>query len=81
MRKLMGCLSFGVAAQEKQLLMLAAQNGGVLTVAMVCANSALTIDESEEALDRMAKRSVADLEIDENGVSVYRFIGLLPAKR
>ena len=56
---------------EAEILRLAMQQGGRLTVVEVATTLALAPEAAKEALDSLAEREVADLEITDAGVIVY----------
>jgi hypothetical protein len=58
---------------EAEILRLAMQQGGRLTAVEVAAALALPSESAKAALDSLAEREVADLEITDAGVIVYSF--------
>jgi hypothetical protein len=58
---------------EAEILRLAMQQGGRLTVVEVATALALPPEAAKETLDSLAEREVADLEITDAGVIVYAF--------
>ena len=63
--------------RQKEVLRLAAQNGGQLSVSQLCNMSSLSLDDSQQALDDMMRKQVADIIVDDDGAIFYRFQGLL----
>ena len=58
---------------EAEVLRLAMQHGGRLTVVEVASALALPSESAKAVLDSLAEREVADLEITDKGVIVYAF--------
>jgi hypothetical protein len=58
---------------EAEVLRLAMQQGGRLTVVEVASALALPAESVKETLDSLAERELADLEITDKGVIVYAF--------
>ena len=58
---------------EAEILRLAMQHGGRLTVVEVAAALALPSESAKQVLDSLAEREIADLEITDAGVIVYSF--------
>jgi len=59
--------------QESELLRLAGEHGGRLTVVEVVRDMAVTHSEAEELLRSLQVRGFAEIEITEGGMLVYRF--------
>jgi hypothetical protein len=58
---------------ESEILRLAGQHGGRLTAVEVASDMAISPEAAKEALDSLALREVADLEVTDSGVIVYAF--------
>jgi hypothetical protein len=58
---------------ESEILRLAGQHGGRLTAVEVASDMAISPEAAKEALDSLALREVADLEVTDSGVVVYAF--------
>jgi uncharacterized membrane protein len=58
---------------EAEILRLAMQQGGRLTVVEVASALALPSESAKTTLDSLAERELADLEITDKGVIVYAF--------
>jgi len=58
---------------EAEILRLAMQHGGRLTVVEVASALALPSESAKTTLDSLAERELADLEITDKGVIVYAF--------
>jgi hypothetical protein len=58
---------------DAEVLRLAGQHGGKLTVVEVIGSLALPPDEAKAVLDSLARRELADLEVTDSGVIVYAF--------
>ena len=58
---------------EAEILRLAMQQGGRLTVVEVAAALGLPSESAKAVLDSLAEREIADLEITDAGVIVYHF--------
>lgn len=63
---------------EKLVLDIAALHDGVVTVAQISQSTPLTIQEAESTLARLSVQGLARPEVLDDGVVVYRFIGLGP---
>jgi hypothetical protein len=58
---------------ESEILRLAEQHGGRLTAVEVASDMAISPEAAKEALDSLALRELAELEITDSGVLVYAF--------
>ena len=58
---------------EAEVLRLAGQHQGKLTIVETVSALAVTPEEAKEALDALARRGMADFEVTESGVIVYAF--------
>jgi hypothetical protein len=58
---------------ESEILRLAEQRGGRLTAVEVASDMAISPEAAKDALDSLALRELADLEITDSGVLVYAF--------
>lgn len=58
---------------ESEILRFAGEHGGRLTAVEVATQLGLTPEAAKEALDGLAVRSQADIEVTEQGVLVYSF--------
>jgi hypothetical protein len=58
---------------ESEILRLAGQRGGQLTAIEVASDMAISPEAAKEALDSLALRELAEIEITESGVLVYAF--------
>jgi hypothetical protein len=58
---------------ESEILRLAGQRGGRLTAVEVATDMAISPEAAKEALDSLALRELAELEITDSGVVVYAF--------
>jgi hypothetical protein len=58
---------------ESEILRLAGQRGGRLTAIEVASDMAISPEAAKEALDSLALRELAEIEITESGVLVYAF--------
>jgi predicted DNA repair protein MutK len=67
---------------ESEVLRLAAQRDGRLTVVEIVTEMAVTTEHAQAALDALVAREVADIAISDSGVLVYTFhdIQHLPEK-
>jgi hypothetical protein len=65
---------------ENRILQLAAAKGCRLTVGMVALHCRASIEESREALERMALQGAANVQVEDDGGIVYDFSDLLPAR-
>ena len=64
---------------ENRILQLAGAKGCRLTVGMVALNCRVSIEESREALERLALQGAANVEVEDDGGIVYDFSDLLPS--
>ena len=64
---------------EHRVLALAATNEGRITVAELALHAAITLEQAELALDGLAARGRADVEVTASGETVYRVRGLMSA--
>ena len=58
---------------DAEILRLAAEHGGKLTVVDVVTAMALTPPMAKDALDALMRADMADMEVTDSGVLVYRF--------
>ena len=64
---------------ENRILQLAEAKGCRLTVGMVALHCRASIEESREALERMALQGAASVQVEDDGGIVYDFSDLLPS--
>jgi hypothetical protein len=64
---------------EHRILQLAGAKGCRLTVGMVALNCRVSIEESREALERLALQGAANVLVEDDGGIVYDFSDLLPS--
>jgi hypothetical protein len=60
-------------SREKEILKLASRNNGTLTAALVALETDLSVEESEQELQRLARLSQATVEVTEEGRITYEF--------
>ena len=65
---------------ENRILQLADAKGCRLTVGMVALHCRASIEESREALERMALQGAASMQVEDDGGIVYDFSDLLPSR-
>ena len=65
---------------EKQILRLAKKHRGILTVQMVAMETSLSLQQSQQELNGLRAAAFCELDVDEDGVEIFRFKGL-EAKR
>jgi hypothetical protein len=58
---------------EAELLRIAAERGGRLTIVEAVSELAVTPDEAKQSLDALAVHGLADFEVTDSGVVVYVF--------
>ena len=63
---------------ENRILQLAAAKGCRLTVGMVALHCRASIEESREALEKMALQGAANVQVEDDGGIVYDFSDILP---
>jgi hypothetical protein len=67
-----------VAAIEKQILLTAKEENGVVTPALIALKTELSIQEAEKKLDEMAQNGYTMMQIRENGRIEYEFPEFMP---
>jgi hypothetical protein len=60
-------------ALELSILRLASERGGILTPALVAMETGMSLDEAQAALDQMAGKGHAELNVLDSGRLEYRF--------
>ncbi len=67
---------------QSEIVKLAQHKGGRLTTVEIVADTALSIDQAEAAMSQLVERGMAEVEITDRGLIVYRFRDLeqLPDK-
>ena len=68
----------GVASVEKQILLTAKEENGVVTPALIALKTELSIQEAEKKLDEMAQSGYTMMQIRENGRIEYEFPEFMP---
>lgn len=58
---------------QSEMLRLAREHGGRLTIVEVVSALAVTPEEAKESLDALAVRGMADYEVTDSGIVVYMF--------
>lgn len=58
---------------EKEILKLAKERQGILTVASASLDSSLSIEETEKVLSELSDRGYARMEVEDDGTISYRF--------
>jgi hypothetical protein len=61
------------AAAEKQILLAAKEEKGIITPALVALKTELTIQEAEKLLEEMARKGYAVMHVRDNGRIEYEF--------
>lgn len=64
--------------QEREILQLARQHEGELTVGDVAINTSLSLDEARQVLDQLAFRSFCSKQVIPNGAVLYHFPDFRP---
>ncbi|MCX7654906.1 MAG: hypothetical protein N2Z76_00060 [Treponemataceae bacterium] len=71
-----------LATLERQIILLAKQQGGVLTPTEVVLHVGVSVEEARTLLDGLCHRGLAQIEVSAEGTLAYRIEGLLsPAER
>jgi hypothetical protein len=65
-------------AQEREVLRIARDSGGVVTPSLVAVESQLSVEEAERTLDELAKKGHAELRVASSGRVEYEFVEFLP---
>lgn len=58
---------------ESEVLRMAAQHGGRLTVVEIVTEMAIPPEHAQQALDALVEREIADIAVSDSGVLVYTF--------
>ena len=61
------------ATPEKQILNIAKEKGGRVTVSEISMNSNLSLDEAEKYLKEMASKGYAGMDVNDSGIIIYEF--------
>ena len=61
---------------ELEILELAARTDGAISIARVAANTDLSLEQSEDILEDLAKKGLARLDLDDEGNRIFVFSGL-----
>jgi hypothetical protein len=64
------------AEQEKQVLKLAREKEGVLTVPEIVAETSMNADEADELMRELVLKRYADMKITDQGTVIYEFLEL-----
>jgi hypothetical protein len=67
-------------AHEKEIILLARQKGGRLTIPEIITESSLNSEEAEEAMKELVVKRYADMNMTDSGVIVYEFYEILKQK-
>ena len=67
-----------VASVDKQILLAAKEENGVVTPALIALKTDLSIQEAEKKLDEMAQNGYTMMQIRENGRIEYEFPEFMP---
>ena len=65
---------------EKEIILLARQKGGTLTIPEIISESSLNSEEAEEAMKELVVKRYADMRMTETGIIVYEFYEILKQK-
>ena len=65
---------------EREILKVCKKYNGVVTVQMVAMESALSLNEARKELERLKNEGFCTMDIDVDGVEIYRFNGLVAKK-
>ena len=66
---------------EKQILLAAKEENGVVTPALIALKTDLSIQEAEKKLDEMAQNGYTMMQVRENGRIEYEFPEFMPRLR
>jgi hypothetical protein len=64
-------------AHEKEVILLAREKGGALTIPEIIAESSLNSEEAEEVMKELVVKRYADMKMTDNGVIVYEFYEIM----
>ena len=67
-----------VASIEKQILLAAKEEKGVVTPALIALKTDLSIQEAEKKLDELAQNGYTVMQVRENGRIEYEFPEFMP---
>jgi hypothetical protein len=73
-----GAEKAGVASVEKQILLAAKEESGVVTPALIALKTDLSIQEAEKKLDEMAQKGYTMMQVRESGRIEYEFPEFMP---
>lgn len=65
---------------QKEILKIAQNNSGVVTVALISLRSHLNLHEAKTNLEKLYVDGFCKKDIDEDGIEIYIFLGLNPKK-
>lgn len=63
--------------QERRILRLITQKGGRVTPFEIASETSLTIEEAQDALDRMCENGFGQLQVADTGSTIYVFYGIM----
>jgi hypothetical protein len=64
-------------AHEKEVILLAREKGGTLTIPEIIAESSLNSEEAEEVMKELVVKRYADMKMTDSGVIVYEFYEIM----
>lgn len=67
-----------IASSEKQILLAAKEENGIVTPALIALKTELSIQEAEKMLDDMARNGYTVMQVRENGRIEYEFPEFMP---
>jgi hypothetical protein len=67
-------------AHEKEIILLAQQKGGSLTIPEIIAESSLDSDDAEKVMEELVIKGYADMKTTDTGVIVYEFYEIIKQK-
>jgi TM2 domain-containing membrane protein YozV len=68
---------WSVTTPEREILKVCKKNQGVVTVQMIALETSLSLSDAKRELAKLQSEGYCTLDIDEDGVEIYRFNGLV----
>ncbi len=66
--------------REKQVLRLAQQHGGRLSVPEIAVNTSMSTDQAEAFMEELTRKGYVDIQVTGSGAIVYEFYGMSDGK-
>ena len=69
-----------LASREKEVLRLAKQKGGELTIAEIVSDTSMNAEEADEIMRELVVKRYVDMKITDQGSVIYEFFELRPSE-